>query len=65
MISPISLEDLVIILTVICCACVIISAAIFVYTLHILSRFTKRMEIERHPYVIRDSNGEPIRKRVK
>ena len=63
MISQISLEDLVVILTIVCCACVIISAGLFVYTIHLLFHFTKRMEIERRPYVIRDTNGHPIYKR--
>ncbi len=61
MLSEISLEDLVVILTVVCGACVIVSAALFAYTIHLLLQVRKRLEMERRPFVQRDHQGMPFR----
>ena len=61
MLSEISLEDLVVILTVVCGACVIVSAALFAYTIHLLLQVRKRLEAERRPFVQRDHQGMPFR----
>jgi hypothetical protein len=65
MLSQISLEDLVILLTLICGACVLLSAAMLGYSIHLLLRMKKELEIERRPFVARDTNGVPFRIRKK
>lgn len=63
MLSQFSLEDLVILLTLVCGGCVIVSAALFFWTIHLLLRMQKQLEIERRPYVLRDPNGTPLFRR--
>ena len=63
MLSHISLEDLVIILTVVCGACVIVSFAMFAWTLNLLLQVRRHLEANRPSFVQRDSQGRPYRTR--